>query len=205
MLRNFIDKFFAIPFIYHYARWMFTLGIRYEPIKSYLDPQSDDSILDIACGVGTYTKIVGEAKYLGVDLNEEYIETANKEWGSNSRKFEVQDVLTIDQKYPKGSFNKGMMLGLIHHLPEEDALKLLKKSSEILTERLVVMDNYYSKWHLINNLVCHLDRGKYVRTVEHERMILKQYFDIEKERRYYVNSLLAHYVVFQLKPKKNLS
>ncbi len=205
MLSKFIDKFFGIPFFYHYARWLFTLGIRYEPIKTFLDPKPEDSVLDIACGVGTYTKIVDDAKYLGIDLNEEYIETANKEWKTDKRNFVVQDVLTIDQKYPKNSFNKGMMLGLIHHLPEEDALKLLKKSSEILTERLVVMDNFYSKWHLINNLVCHLDRGKFVRTVEHERMILSQYFEIEKERRYYVNSRLAHYVVFQLKPKPQLN
>ena len=86
-------KIFSNPFLYHYLRYLFSFGLRTKHVNLLLDPQSNDNILDIGCGIGYYSQFVKNAKYVGVDYNESYIDLATNRYGTEKITFEVKDIL----------------------------------------------------------------------------------------------------------------
>jgi ubiquinone/menaquinone biosynthesis C-methylase UbiE len=47
-------------------------------VKDYLRPESGEKVLDVGCGVGDVVNHVGDATYVGVDQNPDYIARAQR-------------------------------------------------------------------------------------------------------------------------------
>ncbi|KAK4499460.1 hypothetical protein PRZ48_009975 [Zasmidium cellare] len=66
-------------------------------VLSYLDPQPDDSILDIGCGDGSLTSQIAAsgARVLGVDASRNFIETAREKYASDNCTFLLHDATDL--------------------------------------------------------------------------------------------------------------
>lgn len=191
---------FDIPFFYCLLRNMVTFGIKTKPIVLALDLKEKDRILDVGCGIGEYSKIVPKkGYYLGIDKDQNFIKKAKKNFKNKNIDFLCADFLEISTL--KKSFNKAILVFLIHHLDDEDCEKLLKKLSCLVQDRCVIVENIYTKYHHLNNLLCVLDRGSFVRPLQEQKKLIEKYFEIEEVSYYYTRLPIKKRILFVCKPK----
>ena len=94
-----------------------------------------DYILDFGCGVGFFSKHFHHKKYIGIDVNKEFILNAKK----NNKKYKF---LTFEDKNIlkyKNIINSIYISNVLHHLSDDDTKKIFnyfrnhtKKKSKIL-------------------------------------------------------------------------
>jgi 16S rRNA A1518/A1519 N6-dimethyltransferase RsmA/KsgA/DIM1 with predicted DNA glycosylase/AP lyase activity len=81
-----------------------------QKVLQYLDPQAEDKILDIGCGDGKFTSnyLDKVAQVYGVDASDSFIQSANKDYGSDRAKFSVVDCryLEKDRMAVSGTWDK---------------------------------------------------------------------------------------------------
>ena len=89
------------------------------------------SILEIGCGIGTFTKLllgyVKKGSVHGVDISPTNVEIANKELGAKNASFEVSDMTDFESDR---KFDYVVMLDVLEHIPIEqhhDLFKTLRK------------------------------------------------------------------------------
>jgi SAM-dependent methyltransferase len=141
--------------------------------------QSIKTVIDIGCGPGHISTIFNNnINYLGFDTNQKYIDYANKKFNSHGRFYceEFNDKSIKNEN----KVDLIMLNGLLHHLDDDYAIKLLKTASNALNKDgiLVTLDGVYHKnqskfsKYLLDN-----DRGNYVRTEEKYRSLMTSSFD----------------------------
>jgi len=179
-------------FIYEGLRRAFLLGLQIKPILAALDTQPGERILDAGCGFGHLARHFNHCDYTGIDSDPERIDWAKQNIGeSPTRRFLLADVCRTGLE--PGCFDKAIGYGLIHHLSDETARRCLRELSRIVKGKIVFSDPVYSSWHLINNLLCRLDRGAYVRNSEQYLGLCRSEMLLESSRFFYANNRLARY------------
>ena len=196
-----INKAFTNPYIFHYIRYLFNFGFNTKHVKNFLCPEKVDMILDVGCGIGYYSKIIDSANYLGIDSNEKYIDFARLHYANSEKDFLKMNFLCESLPNTERKANKCLLIGVIHHLSDNEVNQLFSKLSEMDFEFIITQDPFYSKWHLINNFICSLDRGKYVRKVASYKKLILSHFDIISSKRILYKNLLTTHILFKIKPK----
>ena len=182
------DKFF----VYEVLRRGFLFGLRVKPILDLLDARPGEKILDAGCGFGHLVKYFEHCDYTGVDLDPERIEWAKKNIGETpTRRFIVADIHHTG--LPSKSFDKALGYGLLHHLSDETAEGCLKELSRLTKVRIVFSDPVYSRAHLFNNLLCHLDRGEFVRNREAYLKLCQRVLSVKTQKYFHSRNGLAKY------------
>lgn len=108
--------------------------IEFDEIVRMADLNPDDSILDIGCGTGVQTLLLGKQNrhVLGIDLSNRAIETADAmahaSMLSSSVRFVQGDVAETD--FDKNSFSRIVSFCVLEHIP--DWPRVLKKTHEWL-------------------------------------------------------------------------
>jgi cyclopropane fatty-acyl-phospholipid synthase-like methyltransferase len=143
-----------------------------------LELQPGQTVLDVGCGPAYYLARMPDVRYHGFDTDPGYIAWAKKRWaGRGEFRCEIFAEEHLAQ-LPK--FDAVMLLGLLHHMSDEQCRMLLDLSSRALAPggRVVTVDTCFepsqgrvSRWMSEN------DRGEYVRTPEEFEAIAKQYFE----------------------------
>jgi SAM-dependent methyltransferase len=188
--------------VYEGIRRAFLFGLNIRPILEALDAKPGDRILDAGCGYGFFSKYLGHCDYVGIDNDPERIGRAIKNFGeAPRRKFIVGDVCNTN--FLKDSFNKALCYGLLHHLSDADAQLCLAETSRIVTGNVVFSDPVHSEYHFINNLLCRLDEGKFVRDPEAYMEICRKQFIINSVRCFHSNNYLAQYFLMVASKKVN--
>jgi len=137
-------------------------------VGDYIRPRQGDRILDIGCGPATLLNYLPQVSYVGFDMSPNYINHAQRHFGSRGE-FHVgvvQDAST-DLNLQAASFDIIVALGVLHHLNDQEALKLMKTSRLLLKPggRLVTIDGcYVPKQSRAAKFLLDRDRGEYVRT-----------------------------------------
>jgi len=149
----------------------------------WLEPRAGERILDVACGTGEFCGMGPEGDrvdYLGVDINPRYIEYARRRYRGARRAFRVADATQLD--LPDGSFDKVLFANAMHHLPDEQNRKILGHIARILKPggRLVLIDTVGDHPGRIQRFFLQRDRGDYLRSLEHQRALVEDYFDVER-------------------------
>lgn len=149
-------------------------------VDQYLHVQPNSSILDLGCGVGDFCKyFVPESRYLGIDSNRRYIETAQRNCNDSNATFLCGDISTIDlNEY--GPFDLVMMSGVMHHLDSSSVIDSLKPIAELLSEsgRFFAIEPVFEpNQPLLARLIIASDRGQYVRDREGYSQILSTVFN----------------------------
>jgi cyclopropane fatty-acyl-phospholipid synthase-like methyltransferase len=136
-------------------------------VRDYIHPKPDDRILDIGCGPGNMVPFLPNCHYLGVDMNEDYIERARARYGSQAE-FTCRRV-SEHSVHEMGSFDIVLALGLLHHLDNSEADDLFRLGYAALKPggRMITMDGIYlPEQSRIERYLLDSDRGRFVRTEE---------------------------------------
>lgn len=98
---------------------------------------SDSCVLDLACGVGRILDALPKniRKYRGIDFSEGIIEIARANHRRDNAEFIAGSVLDADKLLANelGSFNRVLMLGLLHYMNDSDVSLLLRRISALIT------------------------------------------------------------------------
>ena len=187
-------------FIYEGIRRIFLLGLNLKPILDLVDAKPNERILDAGCGFGHLAAYFSHCDYTGIDNDPTRIKWAKKNIGESPRRhFLAADVCQTGLKADQ--FDKVVGYGLLHHLPDTAAQNCLKELTCLVRGRVVFSDPVYSKWHLINNLLCKLDRGGYVRDAEGYLRICGSQMTLQKKIFFYAHNRLARYFLTAFIPK----
>lgn len=133
--------------------------------SEFIRTRPGDRVLDIGCGTGDIIEWLGDVEYIGFDLSPEYIQKAQRDYGSRGTFFceAVRDDVAVQH----GAFDVVLANGILHHLDDDEARSLLLLATKALTPkgRFVTMDGCYTQTQSrIKKLILDADRGRFVRT-----------------------------------------
>ena len=133
-------------------------------IQKNVKPKQGLKILDIGCGPGNILEYLPEVNYYGVDIDQNYIDAANKKY-KDKGVFECSNLDEYAVSEP-GSFDLVIAVGVIHHLNDDIAIKLFKIAKNALRPdgHLMTFDGcYVDNQNYIARFLLKKDRGKFVR------------------------------------------
>lgn len=134
-------------------------------VNQYLRPENGYKILDIGCGTADILKFLPDVEYVGIDMNYNYIQAAEKQFGDRGSflcKKIGTDTLSFDCK-----FNLIMAIGVLHHLGDDDAALLFKVAKQFIHEtgRVITVDPCVEEHQTkFVQFIFAQDRGKFIRT-----------------------------------------
>lgn len=146
-------------------------------IDNYIQPKEGMKLLDIGCGMGKIAGRMPQVKYTGVDISELYIASARKHYPH--AEFIVGNAVNV--LLPEQHFERVIMLGVLHHLNDEEAGIIIQRISKLLSPggRAIFLEpcfvdnqHFFARWMLKN------DRGQYVRNQAGYELLLRPHFPI---------------------------
>jgi SAM-dependent methyltransferase len=147
---------------------------KFAPVLAHNDMERINRVLDVGCGPGTNSSQFSHTKYLGIDINANYIETARK---SYRRDFVVADARTY-RSAPKHGFDFILVNSFLHHIPTADVVDLLTHLRTLLTYDgcIHILEPVLPPGWPVARLVAHADRGKFVRPLHEWKLIFSKIF-----------------------------
>jgi SAM-dependent methyltransferase len=156
------------PFFYGWFQRAITRGRCSEIlIRRYIRPVAGERLLDLGCGIGKILDHLPPVDYWGLDLNQNYIRFADKNFGHRA-KFICADLCDIPWPL-QGFFDRVLAVGILHHLTDEQARLVLGHVRQRMKPRakLITLDGCYEKGQSpIARMLLSMDRGRHVRTQE---------------------------------------
>ena len=127
-----------------------------------------DTVIDVGCGPAYYFPRLPAVTYYGFDTSERYIAHARKRFGSERAHFstEIFGEAHLGVIPPADAV---LLLGLLHHLSDEDSRALLRVAAAALAPggRVIAVDTCYEPGQgRISTWMSDNDRGEHVRTPE---------------------------------------
>lgn len=179
MISNILD----FPFIYSIWQGPFIN----QKIAPFLNENSskltsDKIIVELGCGPGINTSLFRETKYIGFDLNQNYILKAKKKYPNLN--FFVSDVSSLDwlEHLNELGFKRVDYIfinSLLHHLEDssliqmfDNCLKIFDENSTLFITDLIRPENGIKKFLAEN------DRGKFTRKEEEWRGMIAEKFSV---------------------------
>ena len=175
LIRPILDR----PFFYELHNTL--IGAKHRSrilVRDYIRPSRADHILDIGCGPGNMVPFLPECRYLGVDMNEDYIERARARFGDRAE-FSCRRV-SEHTVHEMGAFDIVLALGLLHHLDDSEADDLFRLGFAALKPggRMITMDGCYLPGQSsIERYLLDSDRGRFVRTELEYLQLAQHRFD----------------------------
>jgi SAM-dependent methyltransferase len=151
--------------------------LRYRCIEE-LGLRDGETVLDIGCGPAYYIPRLPAVRYIGFDTSRRYIEHARSRWGSDRIEFHCE-IFGEEHLAKVAPVDAVMLLGLLHHLSDDESRTLLGLAAQALapTGRVIAVDTCFepsqgrvSRWMSRN------DRGEYVREPEGFTALARDYF-----------------------------
>jgi ubiquinone/menaquinone biosynthesis C-methylase UbiE len=153
-------------------------------VGEHVRPAAGDRVLDLACGTGRILGALPDGiRYLGFDVSPEYIDAARRKWGSRGE-FHCADVREVT--VPSDSFERVLMMGVLHHLDDESCQTALGLAARALTPdgRLVAIDGVRSEREgRLARLLVRSDRGCHVRRADEYAELAQPFFGSVNVRR----------------------
>jgi SAM-dependent methyltransferase len=132
-------------------------------------------VLDVGCGPGTNARHFTHADYLGVDINERYIEDARRR---HPGRFMVADVTALDVA-PEERFDCILVNSLLHHIATPDVERLLAHLARLLADagEIHILDLVLPAEPSVARLLARCDRGDFPRPLEEWRRLFTAAFE----------------------------
>jgi len=146
------------------------LGARHyrcEIAKTYVRaiPSRPVRVLDVGCGTAQILDHLTECTYVGVDFSDRYIEAAMRRYG-NRATFVRSEATAAPFERWRDSIDCVLMLGLLHHLDDHEAIELFRALAPSLAPGGVAVSvdpTVSSETHPLGRFLAAHDRGRNVR------------------------------------------
>jgi 2-polyprenyl-3-methyl-5-hydroxy-6-metoxy-1,4-benzoquinol methylase len=133
-------------------------------VVHYVRPRPGDRLLDVGCGYGDLVEHLDGVDYVGIDSNKSYLQLAQNVHGAGGQ-FVHASVTDLGCS-GLGQFDVAVAVGLLHHLPDDDATALLKALPGALKPggRFIAAEPvFHPEQRATARVLAALDRGRYVR------------------------------------------
>jgi SAM-dependent methyltransferase len=134
---------------------------KFAPVERRLRGHESRRVLDVGCGTGTNAARFDGVDYVGVDINDRYLQVARRRFRG---RFITADLTTYDVSM-LGTFDTILVNSFLHHLPDADVARILARLAGMLTAdgrvhilELVLPDQKSPAWFMAR-----LDRGRFAR------------------------------------------
>jgi SAM-dependent methyltransferase len=129
---------------------------------------SNPSILDIGCGIGQYSTI-SKGRYLGVDLNEPYINYAMYRYKRQNSTFKCTNVTQVLDENLK--FDIVLMVDFLHRIKDLDSIHLLGTAARLAKQYVISFEPILAQSNPVGRWIIDHDRGDYIRPLgDHLRL-----------------------------------
>ena len=183
MLRYVIEKLSNYPGLFLFCRGLLEADFREirRTIREYLPDSENQRVLDIACGPGAFSGLFAADVYVGVDINQRYIEYAQRRYRGT---FHVMDARHIE--FSDDSFDGVLVYGLLHHLNDDDTREVLKGVSRVLkpSGRALIIEDIpsESRLNVVGHLLHRIENGHFIRSAEEYRTLLDAHLMKQSEQ-----------------------
>ena len=148
-------------------------------MREYLRPESGERVLDVGCGVGDVVNHVGDATYVGVDQNPDYVSRAQRM--SHGRGSFINASVQELPSLGLADFDKVIIIGVLHHLDDDIVASLITELPKVMKPdaRLVVAENAWTADQATTaRVLIALDRGRNVRELSGYERLITPSFDV---------------------------
>jgi SAM-dependent methyltransferase len=181
-IRTGLRHILALPFVYDtFQQLVGAYAWRRRVIENQVlgELEQAGALLDIGCGTADVLSYLPQAvRYVGFDRNPSYIAQAKQRFADRNAQFmceEFRGTLSGDGD----KFDVVLALGLLHHLDDDEALKLFESAANVLKDGgiFLTLDPLIAAEQspFARYIVTH-DRGKNVRTLAHYAELAKARF-----------------------------
>jgi SAM-dependent methyltransferase len=183
---NFRERILARPSVYRtFKKVVLPSGVLEKLVSEHYAVPDGASVLDLGCGFGDYAPFFADrCKYVGIDHNPDYVETARRLNGATNATFVVADV-TDPVVVEYGPFDLVMISGVLHHLDDDAVGQLSKNIAPLLKPggRFVALEAAFDPDQgLVARLIVAADRGRFVRDAAGYRHLLEGSFAAVKSK-----------------------
>ena len=140
--------------------------LKFRKVNSIINEISPNTILDVACGPGTFLGQLQKKKnceYYGADIAKNQIDYANKKYSSNNLKFiESKDALF---PFEDNKFDLVTGLEFIEHITPESLSNNLSEIKRCLKKNgylILTTPNYQSLWPILEFVVSKITSQNYI-------------------------------------------
>jgi SAM-dependent methyltransferase len=156
-------------------------------VREYVRPSPGCRILDIGCGPASIVAHLPDpsCEYVGFDMNPAYIASAMRRWRRRGNCTFLCGKVGDTVPPRMGLYDVVVAIGVLHHLNDEEALRLLGTAHDALKPggALVTRDGVYVEGqHWLARWLISRDRGRAVRTAAGYRQLASRYFPHIEER-----------------------
>lgn len=166
-------------------------------------------MLDIGCGPAYYLPGLPECEYVGFDTNSQQIAVARDRYGSRGARF-FDEPYTAEHQRALGTFDKVLLLGILHHLSDDDSARLLELVARSLKPggRVVALDTPLDpKLSTLARILAKNDRGDFIRYPEAYLKLARPAFE-HVESRLFGDTLSVPFPFFMMvlsSPRPNVT
>ena len=179
-----------------YSAWQAPFAAqKFAPVERWLSEHKVQRVLDVGCGAGTNAAHFAGPDYVGIDLNERYLEAARARFRGRF----VQADLTNADLTSLGTFDMILANSFLHHVSDSAAERILAQLSPLLASggTIHILDLVLPPRKSLAWMMARLDRGGYARPVERWRALFDAAFEPILFEPYFVGGRLWSMVYFQ--------
>lgn len=179
-----------------YSAWQAPFAAqKFAPVERWLRDRQLRRVLDVGCGAGTNAEHFAGVDYVGIDLNERYLEAARGRFGGRF----VQADLTSADLSSLGTFDMILANSFLHHVNDSAAERILAQLSPLLTPdgTIHILDLVLPPRKSLAWMMARLDRGGYARPLERWREIFGAAFEPILFQPYFFGGRLWSMIYFQ--------
>jgi ubiquinone/menaquinone biosynthesis C-methylase UbiE len=184
---------------FYYARTHFYWGTM-KHMRRALDLQPGERLLDVGCGSGMGAGLT-KGTYVGVDNEMSYLRFAHGRLRDTpTHSFACMSASRL--AFADATFDKAMMLNLVHHLPESALDDFLSELIRVVRKKVFTLDHAPDHDNAVSGWLLSLDRGEHVRRRGELRAILERHYDVANEEAFFNLEHTISHVLFTLVPKR---
>ena len=188
------ERLFEHPAVYRAWQAPFAEE-KFAPVERRLRDREIRRVLDVGCGTGTNANRFKHVEYVGIDINERYLQMARARFGGQF----VQADLTTADLSSLGTFDTVLVNSFLHHVADADVERILTRLTAALGPdgrvhilELVLPERVSPAW-----VMARLDRGRYARPLDRWREMFSAVFEPSVVEPYYFGGGLWSMIYFQ--------
>ena len=188
------DRLLEHPAVY--GAWQAPFAAqKFAPVERWLREHEFRKVLDVGCGAGTNAGRFDQVEYVGIDVNERYLQAARARFRGRF----IQADLTTADLTSLGTFDVILINSFLHHLDDVAVERILAQAAGLLTAngRIHILELVLPEQRSVARLMAQLDRGQYPRPLERWRELFGAAFEPEVVEPYFLGGCLWSMVHFQ--------